>query len=85
MMQTQMTAVELTGTIDEHNQLHLDEKLPFTGPKRVRVIILTTVEEEISEEEWLKAASKNPAFHFLHDAGEDIYTLDDGKPIEVEK
>lgn len=80
-----MTAVELTGTIDEHNQLHLDDKLPITGPKRVRVIVLTTIEEEISEEEWLKAAARNPAFHFLHDAAEEIYTIEDGKPIDVEK
>ena len=84
-MQTQMTAVELTGTIDENSQLHLDDKLPITGPKRVCVIVLTAADEEISEEEWLKAASRNPAFQFLHDAGEDIYTLNDGKPIEVEK
>lgn len=84
-MQTKMTAVELTGTIDEHNQLHLDDKLPITGPKRVRVIVLTTVDEEISEDEWLKAASRNPGFQFLHDAAEDIYTIDDGKPFEVEK
>ncbi len=83
-MQTQMTAIELTGTIDEHNQLHLDSRLPITGPKRVRVIVLTTDEEEISEDEWLKSAAKNPAFQFLHDAAEDIYTLEDGKPIEAE-
>lgn len=84
-MRTQMTAVEMTGTIDEHNQLHLDDKLPITGPTRVRVIVLTTVEDEISEEEWLKAAARNPAFQFLHDAAEEIYTIEDGKPIEVEK
>ena len=84
-MHTQMTAVELTGTIDEHNQLHLDTKLPITGPKRVRVIVLATDEDEISEDEWLKAAAKNPAFQFLHDAAEDIYTLDDGKPFEPHK
>jgi hypothetical protein len=77
MMHSQMTAVEMTGTIDEHNQPHLDDKLPITGPKRVRVIVLTTVEEEISEDEWLKAAARNPAFQFLHDAAEEIYTLEE--------
>jgi hypothetical protein len=78
MMQTQMTAVEMTGTIDEHSQLHLDDKLPITGPKRVRIIVLTTVEEETSEAEWLKAASKNPAFQFLHDAGECFGSVSNG-------
>ncbi|MBU4225023.1 MAG: hypothetical protein KKC71_04300 [Chloroflexi bacterium] len=36
-----MTALELTGTIDEDCQLKLDTKLPIPGPKRVRVIVFT--------------------------------------------
>jgi hypothetical protein len=84
MMKTPMTAFEMTGTIDEHNQLRLDGYLPIIGPKRVRVIVLLPIDDQISEAEWLKAAAKNPAFEFLHDAAEDIYTLDDGKPFNAE-
>lgn len=84
-METPMTSIEMTGTIDEHNQLHLDGSLPITGPKRVRIIVLTAKEDEISEADWLKAAAKNPAFEFLHDSAEDIYTLSDGKPFNAEK
>jgi len=36
-----MTAIEMTGTVDENHQLQLDGKLPFAGPKRVRVIVLS--------------------------------------------
>lgn len=36
---------------------------------------------ELEEFEWLKAAARNPAFDFLKDPEEDIYTLDDGKPF----
>ncbi len=49
------------------------------GPKRVRVIILLP-EEDIGEEEWLQAAGANPAFDFLKEPQEDIYTLSDGRP-----
>jgi hypothetical protein len=37
--------------------------------------------EEIDESEWLKAVARNPAFDFLKDPEEDIYTLADGKPF----
>lgn len=37
--------------------------------------------EIIDEREWLHAAASNPAFDFLKDPEEDIYTLADGKPF----
>ena len=33
------------------------------------------------ETEYLQAASKNEAFDFLNDPNEDIYSLQDGKPL----
>jgi len=48
----------------------------------VRVIILYPETEDIDETEWLYAASKNPAFDFLREPGEDIYTANDGKPFD---
>jgi hypothetical protein len=56
--------------------MHLDEPLPFMGPSRVRVLILVTEEQEITEDEWLRAAASNAAFDFLQNPAEDIYTLD---------
>jgi tetratricopeptide (TPR) repeat protein len=40
-------------------------------------------EGEIDESEWLRAAATNPAFDFLKNPEEDIYTLDDGKPFNA--
>jgi hypothetical protein len=74
-------ALEVTGTIDEQRQLHLDEPLPIVGPSRVRVIILIPEETDISETEWLQSAASNSAFDFLKEPEEDIYTLADGKPF----
>jgi hypothetical protein len=81
-MATNIQAIEVQGEIDEQNQLHLDEPLSAVKPGRVRVIILLPEESEIDDErEWLEAAANNPAFAFLHDTEEDIYTAADGKPF----
>jgi hypothetical protein len=80
-MEATMTAIELTGTVDERRQLQLDDLLPIPGPKRVRVIVLYSPVDEWSEMEWLQAAARNPAFDFFKDPEEDIYSLADGKPL----
>jgi len=38
-------------------------------------------ESDINETEWLQAAAANPAFDFLKDPEEDVYTLSDGEPF----
>ena len=80
-MEIEMTAIEMTGIVDEHRQLKLDGTLPFSGPRRVRVIVLSTPEDEADEISWLQAASRNPAFSFLAEPEEDIYSITDGKPF----
>ena len=84
-MQAATKAIEMTGTIDAHHHLVLDDVLPITGPTHVRVIILVPEESDINETEWLQAAAKNPAFDFLKDPKEDIYTLSDGRPFHDEE
>jgi hypothetical protein len=73
--------IETTGTVDAQHRLVLDEQLPVIGPTRVRVIILLPEEADIDEMEWLRAAAANPAFDFLKEPEEDIYTLADGRPF----
>jgi hypothetical protein len=80
-METTMTAIEMTGRIDEHRQLQLDDLFPTPGPMRVRVIILYPLDDEWDEAEWLQAAIHTPAFDFLSDPEEDIYSLADGEPF----
>ena len=74
-MGSTMTALEMTGIIDEHRHLQLDDVLPFPGPARVRVIVLYPAEDEWDDMQWLQAAAQNPAFEFLHDPQEDVYSL----------
>ena len=74
-------AIERTGVVDAKHQIVLDEPLPIAQATRVRVIVLFPDDTEIDEAEWLRAAATNPAFDFLRDPAEDIYTVEDGKPF----
>ncbi|MBC6409661.1 MAG: hypothetical protein GDA42_04270 [Ekhidna sp.] len=50
--------------------------------KNVRVCIFFDPEETDNEDSlYLKSISNNPAFDFLNDPAEDIYSLTDGTPI----
>ncbi len=80
-MDVTVKAIETTGTIDAQHRLLLDELLPVAGPTKVRVIILLPEEADIDEKEWLYAAANNPAFDFLKEPEEDIYTSEDGRPF----
>ena len=83
-MENAMKAIELTGTVDENGQLHLDSPIFHVGQGRVRVILLRE-EADIGEREWLRAAAGNSAFDFLKDPAEDIYSLDDGQPFNDQR
>jgi len=78
-----LTAIETTATISATRQLLLDEDLPENVSAKVRVIVLFA-EDDVCEKDWLKTASNNDAFDFLNDEAEDIYTLEDGKPLNDE-
>ncbi|MCC6328816.1 MAG: hypothetical protein IT174_09900 [Acidobacteria bacterium] len=78
-----LTAIETTATIGSNRQLLLDDDLPEGAFSKVRVIVLFE-DDDLSESDWVRAASTNPVFDFLSDQDEDIYTSADGKPIENE-
>lgn len=83
-MEQTMVAVETSGRVDEQHRLQLDAPLPIAGPRRVRVIVLYAADDDWDETEWLEAAAHNPAFDFLKDAAEDIYSSADGTPFRDE-
>jgi hypothetical protein len=83
-MDPALTAIELTGAVNERHELQLDDVLPIQGPRRVRVIVLYSPVDELDESEWLHAAALSPAFDFLRDQEEDIYTVADGNPVHDE-
>lgn len=76
-----MQAIETTGRVDEQGRLHLDQPLVAPHHGRVRVIVLFAPDAEVDERAWLQAATCNPAFDFLKDPEEDLYTADEGQPF----
>lgn len=84
-METTLSAIELSGTVNENHQIQLDEPLPIEASKRVRVIVLYATDDDMSEKEWMQAAAANSTFAFLNDPAEDIYSLEDGKPLADER
>jgi hypothetical protein len=79
-----MRAIETTGTLDAQGQLQLDTPQPQAKPSRVRIIMLIAEDDDLNPREWESAIATNPSFAFLHDPEEDIYTLEDGKPVNYE-
>jgi len=77
-----LIAIETTGRIEQSGRIVIDETFSVSAPTSVRIIVLFPENEDFSENEWLQAASKNPAFDFLNEPDEDIYTLADGKPFD---
>lgn len=81
-----MKAIETTATIQKDNHLLLDKPLPVYGKGKVRLIVLLPEDDDdINEKEWLSAAATNPAFDFLKEPEEDIYSVSDGKPFKDKK
>ncbi|MFO7676053.1 MAG: hypothetical protein R6X12_07050 [bacterium] len=75
-------AIETTAIVENERRLTLLDSVPIQDQTRVRVIILVPDDAEPDDQEWLRQAAANPAFDFLTDPAEDIYTVSDGKPFD---
>jgi len=78
-----MRAIEAFGEIDKDGRIKLEKPIDHEG-KRVKVIILFPGEDDINDTYWLEAISKSQSFDFLKDEEEDIYSIEDGKPLSDE-
>lgn len=77
-----MKAIEINSKTDKSGHLRINYKLD-KSEKKVRVLILLEDEQtELDDEKiWLDTISSNPAFNFLKDSAEDIYSQNDGEPF----
>ena len=78
-----MKAIEAYGEIDKDGRLKLEKPIDYRG-RRVKVIILFAEEEDIDNNLWLEAIGKSESFDFLKAEEEDIYSVEDGKPVSDE-
>ena len=82
MIAKHMKAIEITGSINEQGNVELDQPLTPTKATRFRGILLFP--ELDDAQEWSLAALKTSTIDVFNDSEEDIYTLEDGKPIDHE-
>lgn len=92
--QTVFQTIEVAATIDENGVLSAP-LLVGVPPGEVRLFVLVAPPqpqgeldyslEEITEEQWRRGMQNSSALAFLADPAEDIYTTEDGEPIEWNK
>ncbi len=76
-----MKAIEIKSETDKNGYLKINYPLNKTK-RKVRVIILLEEDSDQDEEKiWRYSVAKNPAFDFLQEPDEDIYTINDGEPF----
>lgn len=76
-----MKAIEIHSKTDKNGRLKIDYKLNKENCN-VRVIILIDEPETKDDEKiWMESISSNPAFDFLKEPSEDIYSVNDGEPF----
>jgi len=77
-----MRAIEINSKTDQTGRLKLDYQIG-KSEKNVRILILLEEDAYLQEEEklWMDSVTKNPAFNFLNEPEEDVYSLKDGEPM----
>lgn len=76
-----MKVIEINSKTDKKGHLKIDYQLDKSD-SNVRLLILIDDNSDNDEEEiWIEAISSNPAFDFLMDNSEDIYSINDGEPF----
>lgn len=77
-----MKAIEINSKTDKSGHLKINYKLN-RAESNVRVLILLDDDfiEKDEEAIWKNSISNNPAFDFLKDSAEEIFSLKDGEPF----
>ncbi|MCF8366558.1 MAG: hypothetical protein K9H16_12295 [Bacteroidales bacterium] len=76
-----MKAIEVFSKTDREGILKMSYHLNGIN-KDVKVIILyDNTKDEDEEVLWMNSIKNNPAFNFLMDKNEDMYSFDDGEPL----
>ena len=77
-----MRAIEINSKPDKKGHLKIDYKLNKSdSPVRVLILLDEDIPDLEEEKLWINSISNNPAFNFLNESVEDVYSLEDGEPI----
>jgi hypothetical protein len=75
-----MKTIELIANVDEQHRLSVEVPADVK-PGRIKIVLAVPTEEEEEDGWWQQAISEIWAADWS-DPAEDIYTLEDGKPID---
>jgi hypothetical protein len=75
-----MKAIELRTKTEMDGSIRISHS-GLKGGVAVRILILSEEDENSEEKRYLESISSNPAFEFLNDPAEDIYSKKDGRPF----
>jgi hypothetical protein len=73
-----MKAIELRTKTEKDGSIRISNS-GLKGGVAVRILILSEEDENSEGKRYLESISRNPAFDFLNDPAEDIYSKKDGK------
>jgi hypothetical protein len=78
-----MSVIEINSKTDGKGLLRFNYNLNKSN-RRVRILIMVDDNIKSADEEalWMQSIASNPAFDFLYDPAEDIYSITDGEPID---
>lgn len=78
-----MSVIEIKSKTDSKGLLRFNYNLKKSN-RRVKILIMVDDNEKSADEEalWMQSIASNPAFDFLNDPAEDIYSITDGEPID---
>ena len=77
-----MRAIEINSKTDKTGYLRIDYQLDRSDSNVRVIILLDDIKTDQDEEKlWMSSISKNPAFDFLNDPSEDVYSINDGEPF----
>lgn len=79
-----MKAIEVTGSVNEEGYVAFDQPIANAKPLRFRGILLLPDSIDSQHQEWSPSAISASVRDLLDDPEEDIYTLEDGEPIDDE-
>ncbi|MBZ0243732.1 MAG: hypothetical protein K8F24_10990 [Bacteroidales bacterium] len=77
-----MKAIEIHSKTDKAAYLRIKYKLNrFNRKARILILLEDDSSEKDEEAIWINSISNNPAFDFLKDISEDVYSLKDEEPF----
>ena len=77
-----MKAIEINSKTDKTGRLKINYKLNrFDSKVGVLILLDDDFSEKDEEAIWMSSISNIPAFDFLKDSAEDIYSIKDGEPF----